>query len=149
MKKIVTVVVLISMLLSAFCSCSESESNVQNPYGIEDRFIGCWVEEIEDSEPEERYPVVVLFLPNGEYRQSIPSGDYRHEESGEWYTAEGGVFTAIGFAAYDVLEYEFVNKDQFVLRYTNRYGDEVSVKFNRTNEHYAQFAYDEYLVDWN
>lgn len=65
------------------------------PYGIEDRFIGCWIEKVEEGENKR----VMQFLPNGKVYSRTDGVDEDlfldrgYLDSGVWYTSEENILT--------------------------------------------------------
>lgn len=143
MKKLAFILSM-SLLLGVLTSCGSSltvaSGKEMAPYGVDARFIGCWVEKVEEGEAKE----IMQFLPNGKVYSKIV-GAREDLTLGVWYTSEENILTFEGgnslyFEDWQhtncLVKYAFIDDNTFTIS-----AGGTIYKFVRITEHFADIAY--------
>lgn len=113
MKKLLTLLLLLTFCLATFCSCSDGESP---------SLVGCWYDDSERT--------VIQFFSNGtviEKRLDRYGEYWSTSKNTTWHLEKDGTLF-IGSTLYSL---EFVNKDEMILRIGD--GDDYTKRFYRAD----------------
>lgn len=129
------VLLLLALTLTTLAACAGASDTSLPPYGVDDRFIGFWYQEVEEAEEkseetkavagseeaieavtevEAKQEIYFLFLPNGKVYLYYREGGEVHFYNRTWYTAD----TQVLMINDRVFEYSFKGGDTLTISCT-------------------------------